>query len=259
MFQSVEQTPLYKLVARQIADLIATRKLLPESKMPPERELCESLNVSRATIREAMIVLEIAGFVENRFGAGMTVAAMPPARGLIEEVDGPGPFEQLEARLIVEGEIASMAAARATPEIISKLTALTGAMERETPDEFWGDNADEQFHLTIAQAAGNLALERALREFWTPRLRTPMWTTMHHRVPIAEMKSALVDDHRRIIAALAAGDGDRARAAMRAHIARFSRQLLELWDVSDSSSEQIAPRPSESFLRVIFENEMQPA
>ena len=78
MFKPVEQTPRYKLVAQQIADLILSGRLERGTKMPTERELVEELGVSRPTVREAMIALEITGFVENSFGAGAYVSVAPP-------------------------------------------------------------------------------------------------------------------------------------------------------------------------------------
>ena len=100
MFKPIEQTPRYKLVERQIADLILCGRLAPGTKMPTERELVDELGVSRSTVREAMIVLEVTGFVDNSFGGGAVVSRAPPASSPLADVEQPGPFELLEARMM---------------------------------------------------------------------------------------------------------------------------------------------------------------
>ncbi|MXU65197.1 FadR/GntR family transcriptional regulator [Oceanomicrobium pacificus] len=245
IFEPVAQIPRYRLVAQQIADRILDGALRPGDRLPPERELVETLGVSRATLREALIALEIAGFVANRFGAGMSVADHPPAANTLKALTGPGPFELLEARLIIEGEVAALAAPQIGPKALDRLRHLTDEMEGEAETEFWGDNADERFHLVIAEAAGNQALEMVVRDFWRQRLRQPMWVRMHGRVNVGTMKAQLVAEHRAIIAALADSDADAARRAMQAHIAQFARLLLDAWSALDAADRADASPPGD--------------
>ncbi|MEH6834045.1 MULTISPECIES: FadR/GntR family transcriptional regulator [Falsihalocynthiibacter] len=251
MFKPVAQVPRYRLVAQQIADRILEGALKAGQKMPAERVLVESLGVSRATIREALIALEITGYVENRFGAGVQVAARPPRDNQLLELAGPGPFELLEARIMIEGEVAALAAENIGPEEIARLKMLIDAMQNESGSAFWGENADEEFHLTIARATGNLALVNAVAEFWRQRLQMPMWVKIHSRVNVDAMKPQLIQEHVEIVAALELGNGPKAREAMRRHIALFGAQILDGWQaLAPEDRQEVSPPPERLRRRV---------
>src|SRR3954462_13932785 len=102
-FQAVVSQRLYQQVAQQISDLIRSGELPSGERLPAERDLAKRLGVSRPTIREAMVALEIAKFVEIRTGSGVYVRAAAtsapddPARARFDS--GPGPFDLLTARL----------------------------------------------------------------------------------------------------------------------------------------------------------------
>lgn len=245
MFKPVAQIPRYRLVAQQIADRIQEGALVAGDKMPAERVLVESFGVSRATIREALIALEITGYVENKFGAGVLVAAFPPKYNRLNELAAPGPFEQLEARMIVEGEVAALAALSIADSDIVRLRGLTDAMQRETGTEFWGENADEEFHLTIARATGNTALVNAVDDFWRQRQLMPMWVTLHERVEIDLMKPMRIQEHKDIISALEDRNPNAARAAMRHHISQFGVLVLEGWKALAPEVRGEVPAPME--------------
>ena len=102
--QAVEPRRLYRQIADQIAQLIASGEFLPGARLPAERELATSLGVSRASVREAIISLEMGGLVEVRVGTGIFVTA-PAAQSSAVRDAGPGPFELLQARKLIEGEI----------------------------------------------------------------------------------------------------------------------------------------------------------
>ena len=119
--QLVEPRRLYRQIADQIAGLIAAGEFPPGSRLPAERELAAKLGVSRASVREAIISLEIGGLVEVRVGTGIFVTAKQ--RPEVDRDAGPGPFELLNARKLVEGEIAALAAVGATADDIEALAA----------------------------------------------------------------------------------------------------------------------------------------
>ena len=107
---AVEPRRLYRQIADQLAGLISDGEFPPGARLPAERALAAKLGVSRASVREAIISLEIGGLVEVRVGTGIFVAATAAPRGPTADA-GPGPFELLSARKLVEGEIAAVAAA----------------------------------------------------------------------------------------------------------------------------------------------------
>ncbi len=250
LFTPVEQVPRYKLVAQQIAELIRSGQLPAESKMPTDRELVDQLGVSRATVREAMIALEISGFIDNRFAAGSYVAAIPPEVGALSRVTGPGPFELLEARMVIEGEIAAEAAQLITSEQVEALNQCNAAMREESGNVVSGGKADSEFHIQIAKATENTALINIVSEFWRERRRLPLWVQMHHRLgDIEEIRDQLITEHMAVVSALHAREPQQAKDAMRAHIASFGRSLLERWhELEDEQKDDVTP-PSERLVQ----------
>src|SRR5690349_1149034 len=113
--QLVEQKRLYRQIADQLAQLIARGEFPAGARLPAERELAASFGVSRASVREAIISLEMTGLVEVRVGTGIFVAPQPESAARPGADAGPGPFELLAARKLVEGEIAAQAARHAAP------------------------------------------------------------------------------------------------------------------------------------------------
>jgi len=250
LFTPVEQTPRYKLVAQQIAELINTGQLPAESKMPTDRELVDQLGVSRATVREAMIALEITGFIENRFGAGAYVCSVVPEVSTLSQVTGPGPFELLEARMVIEGEIALLASQLVTKEQLNYLERCNVEMKNETIDIVSGGKSDQEFHKQIARVTENTSLINLVSEFWRERARLPMWVRLHSRIgDDEEIRQQLILEHDAIVSALREKDGQLAKDTMRSHIASFGRSLLERWDGLEENQKQNLSPPSERLVR----------
>ena len=127
--QTVEPRRLYRQIAEQIAGLIAAGEFVRGARLPAERELATLLGVSRTSVREAIISLEIAGLVEVRVGTGIFVTSAPAAPEPGGD-KGPGPFELLDARMLIEGEIAALAAACAKETDIAALRQALARMTR---------------------------------------------------------------------------------------------------------------------------------
>ena len=146
------------MIADQIAGRIRAGDFPRGSRLPSERELAEQLQVSRASIREALIALEIEGYVEVRVGSGVFVTARegaaPPAPAPAAGAEDIGPFDLLEARMLIEPECAALAAQQATP---AQLAAIRAAHEGMSLTDMPGQH-DRAFHSAIAAACGNAAL-----------------------------------------------------------------------------------------------------
>jgi DNA-binding FadR family transcriptional regulator len=110
-FEPIEPRRLFRRIAEQLAAMIARGDLPPGSRLPGERDLAMRLNVSRPSLREALIALELEGLVEVRGGSGVYVRA-PAPKPPGAAADAPGPFDVLEARAVVEPECAALAARR---------------------------------------------------------------------------------------------------------------------------------------------------
>ena len=219
----VEPQRLYRRIADQIAALIDAGEYAAGSRLPAERELASTLRVSRTSVREAIISLEIAGRVEVRVGNGIFVR--PHAAGLPHTGDdGPGPFELLAARRMIEGEIAASAAKLAKRPDLAALRATLDEM-RDADDDFARrDAADREFHLRIAGITRNGALAHVVAALWDER-RGELWTRIEKHFHTPELRARTIEDHAAIVDALAEGDPDAARAAMQRHLARVAREF----------------------------------
>src|SRR5512140_3135570 len=106
-FQSIEPRRLYRQIAEQIRTLIKSGEFKAGGRLPPERDLARQLGVSRPSVREALIALEVEGLVEVRIGSGIYVTGLPRAAPPTEsEQPAAGPFELLRARYVIESECA---------------------------------------------------------------------------------------------------------------------------------------------------------
>ncbi|WP_159711958.1 FadR/GntR family transcriptional regulator [Sphingomonas sp. AX6] len=221
----IEATPrkLYQSIAERIAATIADGRYPPGARLPSERELAEEHAVSRPTIREAMIALEIRGLVEARHGSGVYVIHAPRAADIAPELDV-GAFELIEARTLFEGEAAALAATTIDMATLRTLDDLLERMHDATSDTAFA--ADRDFHLTIAEATGNSLIRSTIETLWDVRERSPLCVNMFARAR-REGVTPRVDEHRRIVDALRDGDAPAARDAMRAHLSRVTADLLE--------------------------------
>ncbi len=234
--QTVESTRLYRQIADQIASLIAKGEFPPGARLPAERELATLLGVSRTSVREAIICLELEGRVEVRVGTGIYVTEpatrAPAARGRRARPGpdgGPGPFELLAARRLIEGEIAALAARSIRRRDLDALRATIEAM-RSHPDDFAArDAADRTFHVGIAEATGNGALAAVVDRMWEDR-RGELWTRIEAHFHTADLHARTLQDHAAILAALEAHDPDEARLAMHRHVDRVVREFQRRWD-----------------------------
>ncbi|MBK9116342.1 MAG: FadR family transcriptional regulator [Betaproteobacteria bacterium] len=227
---TVEPLRLYRQIAGQIAALIDSGEFPAGSRLPAERELATLLGVSRTSVREAVISLEIAGRVEVRVGSGIFVAEPGAAQivGLVDE--GPSPFELLAARRLIEGEIAAQAARSARKADLAALRATVERM-RAHPDNFARrDAADREFHVRIAAATGNGSLALVVEGLWQQR-RGKLWSRIENYFHTQKMRDGVLLDHEAILAALEQHDPDAARTAMHRHLARVEREFQRQWDV----------------------------
>jgi GntR family transcriptional repressor for pyruvate dehydrogenase complex len=224
MGQEADSNKLYQQVASKVAAAIRSGDYRRGRRLPSERELAEQFGVSRPTVREAMIALEIQGFVQSRHGSGVYVTDHTPKLGGDEDLDI-GPFELTEARRVLEGETCALAAISITEAEVAELDAILLELDREAGGSGPGDRSDRRFHVMIAQATRNSALVTMVETLWDMRYRSPLCREMLSRARAAGDRPRL-DEHRRIVQALAARDPHAARLAMRNHLTRVIDGLL---------------------------------
>lgn len=214
---------LYQDLARRLLNELISGRYAVGSRLPAERELSLQYNVSRPTVREAMIALEVQGFVEVRVGSGAYI------KRLAGKNDTPGfnisAFELTEARLLFEGEAAALAATQIRDEDLVDLANLIVEINRENNSPSGTVKADRAFHVAIARATRNSAILEAVERLWDLRSLSPESALLHEKARSANIKP-VVDEHTAIYEALRARDPSAARNAMRAHLTAVLDSLL---------------------------------
>jgi DNA-binding FadR family transcriptional regulator len=227
--QAVDNRRLYRQIADQIAALIEKGEYAPGGRLPPERDLAKQLGVSRPSVREALIALEVEGYVEVRVGSGVYVVDSRSRRVSAALPADSGPFELIKARWLIEAECAALAAKNATR---AQLRAIEEALDEMRAQRGRGTmplDSDRQLHLRIAEATGNSALALVVKTLWDQRTG-PLFLRLEHHFDTPELWDAAIDEHRAIVDAIARHDGEAARAAMRRHMDRAARRFSKSWD-----------------------------
>jgi DNA-binding FadR family transcriptional regulator len=226
--KAIQSQRLFEQVARQLTGLIRSGEIPVGSRLPPERDLSKQLGVSRPTVREAMIALELAGLVEVRVGSGIFVVADCPTEGPViggSAIAGPSPSELIEARYEVERVNAGLAAERLSNDTLDELAATIQEMQAEN---IAGANGDRRFHLLIAEATQNRALLAMTEYLWNQTQQSPMWKRLQEKAWGAEMSDTFLDDHRRLLDALQRRDAEQARGIMGEHIQQVRKLYFDL-------------------------------
>ena len=234
---------LYQQIAADLIEAIQRGQYEPGQRLPSERDLAEEFKVSRPTIREAMLALEIHGLVEPRHGSGIYVTAKREIAEPTSEL-GIGAFELTEARILFEGEAAALAATTITDEQLTQLEAILGDMVEENRNNAVGEEADRRFHLAIAEATHNAAIVSVVDSLWELRTRSSLCSHMLQKARELGVKP-MIDEHGRLLKALQARDPQRARTAMRDHLRRVIEGLLvatEMEALERARSEGVAKR-----------------
>lgn len=212
---------LFQNVAEQIMEMIQAGEFPPGSRLPGERELAERFGVSRVTIREAEIALQAMGKVRIRTGSGVYVT---DACGE-DDLPSVSAFELTEARSLFEAEAAALAAPIISEELLEKLDDLLQMMASETDEDRFANEADREFHMTIASASGNAAITYVIKSLWRLRTDVPEVRAMHESICHHD-GAARMEEHAEIVRALRARDPAAARAAMRRHFNRLLEVML---------------------------------
>ena len=226
--QTIEPRRLYRQIADQIRTLIRSGEYAAGARLPPERDLARQLGVSRPSVREALIALEVEGLVEVRIGSGIYVTGGNGQGGEVQAASGP--FELLRARWIIEGECAALAAKSAKKEHIAAIEdALTQMQRTMETDKEQPLEADRLFHLRVAEATGNGALVAVLKMLWEERMG-PLFAQLEHHYDSPELWIAALAEHRNVLKAITARDADEARAAMQRHLNKAYKRFNSGWD-----------------------------
>jgi GntR family transcriptional repressor for pyruvate dehydrogenase complex len=208
------RTRLYEQVAEQITTWIAENGLTPGDRLPAERELAARLGVSRATLSQALVALEVIGVVAVRHGDG-TVVTQSRTRRIVEAIREHADRlpEIIETRDALETKIAALAAARRSEEDLRRIDEALDAMETDIDAGGRGVEGDERFHGAVTTAAHSLLLARLMDEISDLIKETRIESLSQPERPRASLAG-----HRAIAQAIRNGDPAAASEAMHAHV-----------------------------------------
>jgi GntR family transcriptional repressor for pyruvate dehydrogenase complex len=233
-FRALNQLRAFEQIILQIEDAIVEGRLQAGDRLPSERELAETFGVSRASVREALRVLQMFGVVSARRGTG-------PDAGSVVAAGGQNGLQNalrlhtgllriptrdiVDVRATLESHAADTAAHDADPESLAQLRTLIDRMDEAQSSGAYND-LDTEFHVQLARASGN-ALLPVLMEALRDTMRRAMLDGFARLDDWRRERDRLVVEHRRIVDRIADQDPAGAAAALREHVVRFYRHVLE--------------------------------
>jgi GntR family transcriptional regulator, transcriptional repressor for pyruvate dehydrogenase complex len=233
-FQAVEQRRTFEQILLQIEEAIMDGRLKPGDRLPPERDLAQTFGVSRASVREALRVLEMFGVINARRGTGPdagSVVADSAQNGLESALRLHVGLlriptkDMVEVRAVLEQQAALKAAERADDKTTRRLHEIVEGMRTATAiDEFNG--LDTEFHVELARVSGN-ALLPVLMEALRGTMRRAMLEGFERLPDWRAERDHLVGEHERMISYVETGDREAAGAAVQSHVMRFYRHVME--------------------------------
>tara|TARA_R110001583_G_scaffold4077_7_gene24388 strand:- start:16584 stop:17351 length:768 start_codon:yes stop_codon:yes gene_type:complete len=233
---------LYQEIGLALKKRISNGEFSIGQKLPAEREIAHTMNVSRAVVREALIMLELQKIVNVRKGSGVYVTHLPSDElsaqpHLLNSIDNihndVGPFESLQARQLLESRIAEFAATQITKSDIEKLRQSLEIERMNLENDNNDYDGDEMFHIAIADATQNSVLSGMVRDLWAQRNNSPMWRQLHLHINNEGYRKIWLQDHEKILASLQRRDAAGARDSMWQHLENVKQTLFNLSDIDD--------------------------
>ncbi len=230
--QTVEPRRLYRQIADQISALISDGEYAAGARLPAERDLAKQLGVSRPSVREALIALEVEGLLDVRVGSGIYVTHPGERRQRDALAGDSGPFEVIRARWLIEGECAALAAKNASPAQLAAIRASHAELIKASKRHHNPLDVDRLFHVTIAEASGNSALVLVVQTLWDQRMG-PLYRSLERKLEYPKMAAETVREHQAIVSAILRRDPRAARSAMRQHMNQTHHRYIKEWNVSN--------------------------
>jgi GntR family transcriptional regulator, transcriptional repressor for pyruvate dehydrogenase complex len=224
--EPIDRTGITELVVQRIKDLLKDGELKAGSRLPPERELADMLNISRPSLRTALKALSVMGIIRAKPGAGTYIAEEIPevftepmhSMTLIHNTS----YEELfEARRIIEAGLAELGAERATEEDIAALNREIEGMKRTVGDPEGFLIHDVHFHQAMARAANNKLMSGVM-----DTIAQLLYHIRRQTIAKANDFNETIEWHQKIVAAMAKHDTKRAKEMLSGHL----RQAQRAWE-----------------------------
>ena len=233
--QTLAPQRLYRQIAEQVRQLMASGEFALGSRLPAERDLALQLGVSRPSVREALIALEVEGMIEVRTGSGIYVRQIKAAKSAASasELDDNtpanwGPLEVMSARILVEAEVAALAAANAQKGDLKAIKSGLQQMKLEAARDEVPRQGDEAFHEAIAQACGNSVLLDTVQRYWMAR-NGPLFERLGDYFEHPASWQTAIAEHQEVMHAIEARDSSAARKAMQKHLKQAHKRYSASW------------------------------
>ncbi|WP_433410472.1 FadR/GntR family transcriptional regulator [Saccharomonospora azurea] len=223
---------LYEQVIERLREYVAHERLRAGDRLPAERDLAQRLGVSRASVKQAIVVLEVQGLVETRHGGGSyllhdTLAVEPVEQLVARRQRLP---DVLDAREAIETKLAELAAARRTAEDLDALEAALNHMRAEIDAGGHGTEGDRRFHAAVTAAARSTLLAEFMRSISEQIAESRAESLRQPGRPHRSLRQ-----HQAIFDAISLGDPARAATAMRRHVRTVAKVRLLDWNPDGNS------------------------
>jgi GntR family transcriptional repressor for pyruvate dehydrogenase complex len=222
----VARKPLYERLVEHLRAYVVEAGLSAGDRLPSERELSERLGVSRASVRQAIVALEVQGILEVKHGEGtflrsarvdtLPIAELADLKRRLPDI--------LDAREAIEVKLAELAAERRTRSDIKAIDAALHKMEQEIEKGATGEQGDHDFHQSVVRAAHSELLAGMYAQ-----LLKDIELASHETVDQIGTPTTLLQQNRRIGDAITGGDGLAAATAMREHLKTTAHLKLLAW------------------------------
>jgi GntR family transcriptional repressor for pyruvate dehydrogenase complex len=242
LFRQITQDKLYTQIYGQIIGLVENGHFTEGDRLPPERELARLLGVSRATLREALMVLQMSGIVKKISGQGTFIDLQPreksPSFALPQM--GESPFVILEARKVIEPAIAQLAAEVSTDESQKKIESIldwvqSDHSENQVIGEIFSEG-DRKFHLEVACSTENpliISIQEMIYAYTGQKLWLALMRQSSFATPNRWQRS--LDEHQKIYEAIQDRNPELAANRVRAHLRSVERTMIQA-DISFDSN-----------------------
>src|ERR1700689_1143213 len=224
----IERTTLAASAFEQLISNVVHGKWKAGARLPAERELCQQLGIARTTLREALKAMELIGMLESRVGEGTFVCPRSEflARPLLWAFTGTDHAELadlMEARSLMEADLAGLAAKRGTPQELERIANAIDAMQHDIAGHEAVIESDMAFHFAVGEAAHNEALANAAQ-----LLRNVLKYWIHLKLMINRVPAQALERHRAIYEAICRRDVLASRALMQEHLDETSVIITRL-------------------------------
>ena len=215
-FTPVSSTKLYIQIYNQLHEAIVSGQYAVGEKLPSEKDLCMMFNVSRVPVREALCALELNGLIDSMQGAGYYVKKLSSAPG--EPMEDVEPQDIIRARMILEPDVARLAAEQINEEQRAELRDIITRFKQEAELDVYTTAVDKEFHLFLARTSGNTLYLRAMKMIFQT-MEQRMWELILNRtVATQKYREQNNREHLHIAQAVLDGRSDDAYAFMKEHM-----------------------------------------